>query len=100
MSASFYMPIPAVIERIEDETPDIKTFTIRPVEPISFAAGQFVELAVPGIGEAPFTPSSSPKISDNMEITGCTTCRKVTNSVYAVRWGAPIRSKNSMAVKY
>ncbi|MDX2416186.1 MAG: hypothetical protein QNK19_01865, partial [Xanthomonadales bacterium] len=69
MNPTLYMPIPAIIERIEDETPDIKTFTIRPVEPMPFAAGQFVELAVPGIGEAPFTPSSSPKISDFMEIT-------------------------------
>ena len=69
MNPTLYMPIPATIERIEDETPDIKTFTIRPVEPIPFAAGQFVELAVPGIGEAPFTPSSSPKITDYMEIT-------------------------------
>ena len=51
MYPTLYMPVPATIERIEDETPDIKTFTIRPVEPIPFAAGQFVELAVPGIGE-------------------------------------------------
>ena len=69
MNPTLYLPIPATIERIEDETPDIKTFTIRPVEPVPFAAGQFVELAVPGIGEAPFTPSSSPKISERMEIT-------------------------------
>jgi NAD(P)H-flavin reductase len=34
-----------------------------------FKAGQFVELALPGVGEAPFTPSSSPRITDRMEIT-------------------------------
>ena len=69
MNPSLYMPKPATIERIEDETPSIKTFTIRPDEPVAFEAGQFVELSVPGVGEAPFTPSSSPRITDRMEIT-------------------------------
>ena len=64
-----YMPIPAEIEGIVDETPTIKTFAIRPAEAIPFEAGQFLELTVPGIGEAPFTPSSSPSIADRVEIT-------------------------------
>jgi NAD(P)H-flavin reductase len=63
------MPIAATIDEIVDETPAIKTFGLRPVEPIPFQAGQFVELLVPGIGEAPFTPSSSPAIAERMEIT-------------------------------
>jgi len=69
MKPALYMPIPAVIERIEDETPSIKTFTLRPRDPVPFLAGQFVELTVPGVGEAPFTPSSSPEITERMEIT-------------------------------
>ena len=69
MSLTHYMPVPATIERVEDETPSIKTFTIRPREPVAFKAGQFVELLVPGVGEAPFTPSSSPRITERMEIT-------------------------------
>lgn len=64
-----YEHIPSVIENIVEETSTIKTFTIRPQENIPFATGQFVELAVPGIGEAPFTPSSNPKIKEKMEIT-------------------------------
>jgi NAD(P)H-flavin reductase len=99
MNATLYMPIPAVIERIEDETPDIKTFTIRPVEPISFAAGQFVELAVPGIGEAPFTPSSSPKISDNMEITIMRTGR-VTDWLHNMRQGDELGVRGPMGRAY
>lgn len=99
MSATLYMPIPAVIERIEDETPDIKTFTIRPVEPISFAAGQFVELAVPGIGEAPFTPSSSPKISDNMEITIMRTGR-VTDWLHNMQEGDELGVRGPMGRAY
>lgn len=66
---NIYQPIKAVIENITEETPNIKTFHLKPVEPIEFRTGQFVELTVPGIGEAPFTPSSDPFIKDKMEIT-------------------------------
>lgn len=99
MNATLYMPIPAIIERIEDETPDIKTFTIRPVEPIPFAAGQFVELAVPGIGEAPFTPSSSPKISDFMEITIMRTGR-VTDWLHNMKEGDELGVRGPMGRAY
>ena len=99
MNATLYMPIPAIIERIEDETPDIKTFTIRPVEPIPFAAGQFVELAVPGIGEAPFTPSSSPKISDFMEITIMRTGR-VTDWLHNMKEGDEVGVRGPMGRAY
>jgi NAD(P)H-flavin reductase len=99
MNATLYMPIPAIIERIEDETPDIKTFTIRPLEPIPFAAGQFVELAVPGIGEAPFTPSSSPKISEFMEITIMRTGR-VTNWLHNMKEGDELGVRGPMGRAY
>ena len=99
MSATLYMPIPAIIERIEDETPDIKTFTIRPLEPIPFEAGQFVELAVPGIGEAPFTPSSSPKISDFMEITIMRTGR-VTDWLHDMKVGDELGVRGPMGRAY
>lgn len=64
-----YESIPAVIENIIEETPTIKTFVVRPEIEIPFQTGQFVELSVPGIGEAPFTPSSNPNIKERMEIT-------------------------------
>ena len=66
---NLYRPIESVIEEIKKETPTITTYRFRPKEPISFAAGQFVELTVPGVGEAPFTPSSNPNVTDTMEIT-------------------------------
>ena len=40
-----------------------------PEEEFSFGTGQFIELSVDGIGEAPFTPSSSPHVSDKLEVT-------------------------------
>lgn len=66
---NLYRPIESVIEDIKQETPGITTYRFRPKEPITFEAGQFVELTVPGVGEAPFTPSSNPNVTDTMEIT-------------------------------
>lgn len=64
-----YSPIQAQIEEVIKETPTNKTFVIRPETPIRFKAGQFMQLTVPGVGEAPFTPSSSPAVTEKMEIT-------------------------------
>jgi NAD(P)H-flavin reductase len=64
-----YKPIKAKIESIIDETPTIKTFVLRPEEKISFAAGQFMQVSLPGIGEAPFTPSSSMYATETLEFS-------------------------------
>jgi NAD(P)H-flavin reductase len=64
-----YCPVEATVEKVITETPTIKTFCIDLKEPIKFRAGQFMQLSVPGFGEAPFTPSSSPSVTDKMEIT-------------------------------
>jgi len=66
---NIYRPIESVIEDIKPETSNITTYRFRPKEPLTFAAGQFVELTVPGVGEAPFTPSSNPNVKDTLEIT-------------------------------
>jgi len=64
-----YSVIESKIEKIIDETPNIKTFVLRPKEKINFATGQFIELTVPGVGEAPFTPSSSPYKTETIDVT-------------------------------
>ncbi len=69
MPENVYRPIRTELLEVKRETPTIKTFRMAPDEPIAFRAGQFVQLTVPGIGEAPFTPSSSPAVRDEMEIT-------------------------------
>lgn len=99
MSSALYMPIPAVIERIQEETPDIRTYTIRPEVPVPFKAGQFVELYLPGVGEAPFTPSSSPKISTTMEITIMRTGR-VTDRLHTLQEGAEVGVRGPMGRAY
>lgn len=69
MTDNIYAPINAQIEEIIKETPNIKTFVLRPEIPFSFKTGQFVELTVPGIGESPFTPSSSPEVNQRLDLT-------------------------------
>ena len=64
-----YRPFEATIEDIIVETSNIKTFILRPKEAFSFRTGQFIELTMPGIGEAPFTPSSDPNIKEKIEVT-------------------------------
>jgi len=69
MKQNPYQPINGEIVDIIDESPTIKTFVIVPEEKFRFKAGQFVELTLPGAGEAPFTPSSSPAETEKMEIS-------------------------------
>lgn len=69
MTANLYQPINGEIVEIIDESPTIKSFVVVPEKEFRFETGQFVELTLPGEGEAPFTPSSSPAITEKMEIT-------------------------------
>lgn len=64
-----YEVIPATIYEIVQESPLIRTLRLRPEKPLKFQTGQFIELTIPGIGEGPFTPSSSHFISDVMDVT-------------------------------
>src|SRR5665647_6994 len=66
---NIYKPIKARLTEVIDESPLIKTFVLIPEEEFSFGTGQFIELSVDGIGEAPFTPSSSPHVTDKIEVT-------------------------------
>lgn len=81
-----YLPIEAKIEKVVAETPNIKTFVLKPKEEIAFTTGQFVELTVPGVGEAPFTPSSSPYQKEKIEITIMDVGR-VTNKLHQMKEG-------------
>jgi NAD(P)H-flavin reductase len=69
MIANPYLPEPVELLEVIDETPTIKTLLLKPQTPMPFRAGQFVQLTLPGVGEAPFTPSSSPSQPDRIEIT-------------------------------
>lgn len=64
-----YSPKKVTLTKIIDETPTIKTFVFKSRDDFSFKTGQFIELTYPGIGEAPFTPSSDPERKDEFEVT-------------------------------
>jgi len=69
MIRNLYQPVNGRIVDIIEESPTIKSFSVMLPEPFMFEPGQFVELTLPGVGEAPFTPSSLPSENKKMEIT-------------------------------
>lgn len=89
MAKNPYQPINAQIVDIIDESPTIKSFVIEPEEAIPFKTGQFVELTLPGEGEAPFTPSSSPNAPERMEIT-IMKAGRVTGLLHNCKKGQPV----------
>ncbi len=71
--ANPYRPAPARILRIEDLVEDVKLFELRFEDTsiaadFSFRPGQFIELSVLGVGEAPFSLSSSPTRRGSFEL--------------------------------
>ncbi len=77
-----YLPKWAQISRIEDLTGTEKLFEMHLVngEPLGHNPGQFVELSVMGIGEAPISISSAPQKTNSFELA----IRKVGNLTNAV----------------
>jgi len=85
-SSNPYRPIRTEVLATLEETPSIRTLRLKPEEQISFETGQFVELTVPGAGEAPFTPSSEPSVKDVLEVS-VMRVGKVTERIHALRAG-------------
>ena len=82
LEVSPYLPKLAEITRIEKLTESEKLFEMRLVsgEPLGHTPGQFVELSVMGIGEAPISISSAPTKDDVFELA----IRKVGNLTTAI----------------
>lgn len=85
-NGNIYAPVRAELLEVIEESPMIKTFVLKPEKKFPFATGQFVELILEGIGEAPFTPSSSPLVDDQMEITIMKT-GYVTDRIHELKGG-------------
>ena len=66
---NIYTPLRAILTDVIEESPSIKTFVLVPEDKFAFKTGQFIELSVDGVGEAPFTPSSSPLVTEKLEVT-------------------------------
>ncbi len=87
--ANPYIPLNGTVERVIVETSTIKTLVVRPEKEIPFRAGQFMQLTLPGMGEAPFTPSSSPGKPETLDFTILKT-GTVTDALHEVREGEPV----------
>ena len=61
--------IQTTVLKVKEESPTIKTYTLDCGQDFHFSTGQFVEIGLPGIGEAPFTPSSSQYSTNPIEVT-------------------------------
>lgn len=84
-----YQSLPAKIEKVIAESSNIKTFVLKPEEDFSFETGQFIELSVPGTGEAPFTPSSNPGIKEKLDVT-IMKVGMVTEKLHNINEGADV----------
>ena len=89
-----YLPHIAIIEKIIDETPGVRTFHFnfkdeKLREEFTFDSGQFGEVSVFGIGEAPFCISSSPTRRSHLEFATQQVGR-LTNALHRLGVGAEI----------
>jgi sulfhydrogenase subunit gamma (sulfur reductase) len=69
-----YFPDIAVIDRVRNETGDVKTFTMRFKAPdiqenFSYRSGQFLEVSIFGIGEMPISITSTPSRKGFFELS-------------------------------
>lgn len=94
-----YQPMLSRLVDVIDETPTIKTFVVEPPKPYAFKAGQFAQVTVLGIGEAPFTPSSDPAQPERLEFTVIRTGR-VTDALHALRPGAQLGLRGPFGAGY
>ncbi|MBS3815231.1 MAG: FAD/NAD(P)-binding protein [Hadesarchaea archaeon] len=68
-----YVPQPAEILEVFPEAPEIKTFTLRFSDNdvrrrFDYKPGQFVQLSIPGVGEAPISVTSSPTFKKGFKL--------------------------------
>ena len=94
-----YQPTKAKIVKIIPETSNIKTFVIKPEDHLEFKAGQFVQLTVPAMGEAPFTPSSSPYEKEKIEVT-VMKVGSVTSALHSSKEGDTIGIRGPYGKEY
>ena len=94
-----YAFMEAEVLDIAAETSNIKTFSLRPKNALPFRAGQFMDISVPGVGEAPFTPSSNHNISDELDFTIMSVGR-VTKMLYGMENGQTVGLRGPYGTAY
>jgi sulfite reductase subunit B len=94
-----YRPIRSQVLEVKTETPSIRTLKLKPEEEFSFETGQFIELTVPGAGEAPFTPSSRPSIKETIEVS-VMNVGKVTEKIHSLEAGSIVGLRGPFGTGY
>jgi len=94
-----YEYIEAEIVNIVTETPNIKTFTIKPKKEIGFRAGQFMDVTIPGVGEAPFTPSSNHNATKTLDFT-IMSAGRVTRLLHQMKRGDVVGVRGPYGLGY
>ena len=91
-SENIYLPYTAQITRIKQETPDVKTLSLRFTDEavaknFSYKPGQFVEFSVLGEGESTFCISNSPTRSGTSIECSIKQMGKVTQAIHELDIG-------------
>ncbi len=94
-----YRPIEAEVIDVIEETPTIKTIRMSPKEELTFVSGQFIEMTIPGVGEAPFTPSSRPSVKDTMDVS-VMKVGKVTDKIHELKKGDKVGLRGPLGKGY
>jgi NAD(P)H-flavin reductase len=86
-----YIPFPVYIRKISKETPDVKTFKVvfsskKMTDKFDYKAGQFAQVSILGIGEAPISITSSPSQKGFLEFT-IRTAGKLTQRINQLKVG-------------
>jgi NAD(P)H-flavin reductase len=89
-----YLPLPARIEEVRVETPDTATFKVvfckdECREGFAYRPGQFAEVSVFGVGEAPFSITSTPTRPGFLEFS-IKRMGRVTAALHEMIGGEPI----------
>ncbi|MDH5682953.1 MAG: FAD/NAD(P)-binding protein [candidate division WOR-3 bacterium] len=94
MNQNYYLPEPMRIVRRYDLSKDVRFFQVRALEmeralKMQYLPGQFMIISLPGVGEAPFSISSSPSRPGLLEF-GIRRIGVVTNELFKLKENAMI----------
>jgi sulfhydrogenase subunit gamma (sulfur reductase) len=94
MNGNYYTPEPMRIVRRYNLISDVRFFQVRPVEmekalKLDYSPGQFMLVSVPGVGEAPFSISSTPSRPGLLEF-GIRNVGILTNELFKLKENAII----------
>lgn len=81
-----YSMVRSRVLKVVKETPTIYTIRLKPDREVPFNPGQFIQLTVPGVGEAPFTPSSHYRKPETLDVT-VARVGKVTDRIHQLSPG-------------